>query len=242
MKLVIIDLRDADEALVAQVLLALPEARRLELERRRFPDRARGALSEAVVRAALSRACGVPAGRIALARGEHGKPCCPETPALAFNISHSGELAVCGFDARALGVDVERTDRRNAERIAARCFTARENAQIAASPSPRRAFYRLWTAKESAVKWLGTGLADLRGVEIDGDTPRLRGETLPCHIQSFELRPGDGRLSPFLSLPEGEALCALSVCLREEAAQEIQTRFVSSREAAQAFLARCDMA
>lgn len=239
MKLVIVDLKNADETLVAQVLFALPEARRRALERRRFPDRARGALAEAAVRTELSRAWGVPAGRIALARGEHGKPYCPEHPSPAFNISHSGALAVCGFDAQALGVDVEQTDRRSAERIAARCFTARENAQIAASPSPRRAFYRLWTAKESAVKWLGTGLADLRDVEIDGDTPRLRGKALPCRIRSFELRPGDGRLSPFLSLSEGEALYSLSVCLHTGAAQEIQTCFVSSQEAARAFLSRC---
>lgn len=236
MKLQIIDLTGADDALVHSVLSALPQAERMRILRCRAPaDRARSALAQAALRTALARTLGIPPAAIDLARDAHGKPTLPGAP-LHLSISHSGDFAVCALDSHPLGVDVERMRQRDVQRLAMGCFSARENAQIAASPSAKRAFYRLWTQKESTVKTLGTGLCDLRNVEIVADTPLLRGKALPWRVRAFELRAGRQHLYPYLFLPKEEGLYALGLCQSVCTRREIDVRFATAQEVAQIFL------
>jgi 4'-phosphopantetheinyl transferase len=99
-----------------------------------------------------------------------GKPCLREpaergTPGLAFNLSHSGDLAVYALStAGPVGVDVElvRGRQPNAA-VAVSVFGHAEAGRLLAlDPADRdREFLRAWVRHEAAVKCLGTGL---RGV------------------------------------------------------------------------------
>jgi len=83
--------------------------------------------------------------------------------ALAFNVSHSGDMALFAFTrSRQVGVDVEliRCDF-DTSAIARRFFSAAEQSQLAALDPEQRheAFFRCWTRKEAYIKAIGEGLS-----------------------------------------------------------------------------------
>ena len=111
----------------------------------------------------LSRYTGLPPAAHTITRGRHGKPqlaAMPQAP--AFNASDSGDwLALAVGGATALGVDLECCDPgRDVLRLARRCFSATEIADMEALGSPRALgrFYDYWTLKEARVKALGGSL------------------------------------------------------------------------------------
>jgi 4'-phosphopantetheinyl transferase len=101
---------------------------------------------------------------IRLERGEHGKPRLAADPGrLAFNLSHSGDLALVAVAAdREVGVDVERVKpERDLVALAERALAPEAAAVVreAAEPERARLFYELWTRHEARLKCLGIGLA-----------------------------------------------------------------------------------
>lgn len=106
-----------------------------------------------------------------LIREPSGKPRLAAHPAIEFNLSHSGEWAVCALDCSPVGVDIQQIRNANMETLAARYFTATERAWMQSLPVAERqtAFFRLWAAKESVLKARGEGLRGLRTVPITVD-------------------------------------------------------------------------
>lgn len=95
-----------------------------------------------------------------LKAGERGKPYLPDYPKIHFNISHSGNLAVCAIGNSPLGIDAEQI--RPVRSPAVRRILAEEERQyLEHCPKSEQdlEFFRFWTLKESYVKALGTGLA-----------------------------------------------------------------------------------
>lgn len=141
-----------------------------ELDRRsryRFArDRRRYLLTRALARTVLSRYRPVPPEEWAFEAGPRGRPAIASPrlePGLQFNLSHSADLVMMGVTAgRALGVDVESIDAREADvgRLD-RYFAPRESAALRALPpaARRQRFLQLWTLKESYIKARGLGLA-----------------------------------------------------------------------------------
>ncbi len=79
-----------------------------------------------------------------------------ETREIYFSLSHSGNLAMCAVDTNITGCDIEliKEKKHGHERIAARCFSAKE-LDLAGDTE---GFYRIWTLKESFLKAIGLGL------------------------------------------------------------------------------------
>lgn len=124
-----------------------------------------------------------------LKRGANGKPRLAAHPTLEFNLSHSGEWAVCVLARSPVGVDIQQLRNEDTRALAARYFTAAERAWMESLPTTERqtAFFRLWAAKESVLKAQGDGLRGLRAVPITG------GDIL-CPPSPWQLReyPMDG--------------------------------------------------
>ena len=95
------------------------------------------------------------ADEAAVVTDRYGKPYLPGGP--AFSLSHSGDYVLCAVADRAVGCDVQRMAGFK-ERVAKRCLTPEEYADVLAQPDPAARFYRYWTLKESYVKALGLGL------------------------------------------------------------------------------------
>lgn len=91
---------------------------------------------------------------------EFGKPFIKGREDIHFNLSHSGDIAVCTVSDTDCGVDIENTGKpHDAMALANRFFSRNEYAAMMLSPNPNEAFCRLWTLRESYVKMRGKGFA-----------------------------------------------------------------------------------
>jgi 4'-phosphopantetheinyl transferase len=143
-----------------------PDERERADRHRASTGRARFVVERAILRLLLSSYLGPLPGVPRLAYGAHGKPALAAGASdgtLKFNLSHSHDRALYAFArAREIGVDVEQVrDLPDAERIAARFFSPREQAALRAIPRIERteAFFRCWTRKEAYVKAVGGGIS-----------------------------------------------------------------------------------
>ena len=160
----------------------LSSEERQRAQRLAFPHLRRHFLAaHGAMRRILAEYAQCPPAALRFAASSYGKPFLPDCPRLAFNLSHSGEVALLGVaqgsgsgSPIALGVDIELcrpgTDFPS---ISARYFSAAEQASL---PDPQAEdyscqFMRLWTRKEAVTKCLGTGLR----------TP-LSHFTVPCDL------------------------------------------------------------
>lgn len=143
--------------LMARGMELLPwEQRRKQVERYRFGRDRRLCLGAGLLAASLLREAG--ARDLSLDYGPYGKPFLPNHPHIHFNISHSGNLAVCAVASDPVGVDVE-TVAYHGREVAEYCMQPQELAWLNAAADPAHAFTRLWVRKESYIKLLGTGLS-----------------------------------------------------------------------------------
>lgn len=96
--------------------------------------------------------------------GEQGKPALQTGPAsLNFNLAHSGQLALLAVTRTGqIGVDIEYIDQSlDFHLLAEKYFSPQELAVLTSMPEQRqrRTFYRLWTQKESRLKYSGRGFS-----------------------------------------------------------------------------------
>jgi 4'-phosphopantetheinyl transferase len=123
------------------------------------------AAARRALREILGAYLGIEAEAVGLTVGERGKPGLAASPApLAFNLSHSGELALVAVAAGGteVGIDVERLrPRRDLVRLAARWLPATDAEAVAAAAEEGReaVFYAAWTRHEARTKCVGTGIS-----------------------------------------------------------------------------------
>ncbi|MBQ8141082.1 MAG: 4'-phosphopantetheinyl transferase superfamily protein [Clostridia bacterium] len=108
--------------------------------------------------------------KLTVLRDGLGKPFFEEAGIGSFNISHSGRLSAAVFTAdsdRGVGIDIERIRAREGfDSISKRFFCEREREYISRSASPEKAFYTIWTAKESYSKYIGRGLSSIADTDV----------------------------------------------------------------------------
>ena len=170
------------------------------------PDRRRWIATRGAVRLLLAGYAGVAPTSVRFSLGPHGKPALekPDGTELEFNVSHSGELALCAVSRqRAVGVDVEAIRPEFATlSMARRFFAPAEAAALAALPQKRQreAFFACWSRKEAYIKARGTGIAlGLDRFEVSL-TPGRPATLLATHDEPeaaerwrlVALAPGDG--------------------------------------------------
>lgn len=128
-------------------------------------DRKHFIAGRGLLRTILGRYLRIEAERLQFCYGPRGKPTLAETYGgmLRFNVSHSHGVALYAVTlGREVGVDIERVrSLADADQIAERFFSARENAVFCAlAPGQKdEAFFNCWTRKEAYIKATGDGLA-----------------------------------------------------------------------------------
>jgi 4'-phosphopantetheinyl transferase len=122
--------------------------------------------TRAILRRVLAAYLGTDPKVLAFVYGGKNKPALGgehTNNSLAFNVSHSGDIALFAFArSRQVGVDVELIRSNfDTSAIARRFFSAAEQSQIAALDPEQRheAFFRCWTRKEAYIKAIGEGLS-----------------------------------------------------------------------------------
>ena len=176
-------------------------------------DRRRFVVGRGILRVILGRYLAMAPGAIQFEYGPQGKPALAPGcggGSLAFNLSHSHDLALYAFaQRRAVGVDVERVrPMPDAVRIARRFFSPREVAAVQAAPAERRetVFFEIWTRKEAYIKALGEGLSrPLAGFSVD-----LRSKRAPLQeVKGDAAEAGRWRLLPLS--PDAAYVAAVAV-------------------------------
>ncbi len=151
----------------------MSEDKQQRVDRFRFSDdKKRTVAGEMLARKAIAEWCGVEPENITFGIKEHGKPYAKDLT-VEFNISHSGDMVVCGVDDKPVGIDIEQIcpiDLTIAKRICTddellylfghtpteQDFTYTTNTEILTR------FFELWTAKEAYGKCMGCGIVNLR--------------------------------------------------------------------------------
>ena len=164
---------------------ALPERRRKVDGYRQKAPKCRSLGAGILLKKALADA-GVSAESADIVISEGGKPVLKNGDTkVFFNLSHSGDRAMCVISDCPVGCDVE-TVKEN-KRVADRFFTKAE-AKIAGESAD--SFTRLWTLKESFIKTTGEGLG--RGLnsfsldfDADGSVTGVKGDRIAEGTYSF---------------------------------------------------------
>lgn len=104
------------------------------------------------------------AGRDDYVLSKNEKPYFPDNEVF-FSLAHCGDYAVCAVSDVPVGVDIE-LPRVGGARLAKRFFQPDEAALVYAADDPDREFCRLWTLKESYIKYADLRLGDVRSFSV----------------------------------------------------------------------------
>ncbi|MEM8807347.1 MAG: 4'-phosphopantetheinyl transferase superfamily protein [Cyanobacteria bacterium P01_G01_bin.38] len=189
----------------------LSVAEKIRADRFRFDrDRTRFIQSRGSLRHILSRYLSCPAAEVDFTYGEYGKPQVSHDPNLAFNLSHSEDLALCvvGHGQR-LGIDLEYLrPLTHFESLSRRCLCNSELKVIKtlAESQAQQQFLQYWTCKEAYLKALGCGLTQsLQSVEVQlSPTPQLLSPSVESNWQLKILNPAPGFVAAVISEKKGQ--------------------------------------
>lgn len=188
---------------------AVPERRQRADRYLRREDGLRCLAAGELLRETVERALGIT--EFTVVKDPGGKPRIAGQDRFHYNLSHSGDRVVIAWGDGPVGVDVQqmRMDP-GKEELARSFFTPEEQAFIFESPESRaERFYRVWTGKESYLKYLGTGLKK--------------------SLSSFSILSPE--ISPMLKtwyLPQG---CCVSLCTNDpNCILELEDQFFSIKE------------
>lgn len=165
-------------------------------------DRDRFVASHIFLRRVLGAYVSEPPEKLDFVVSNRGKPLLAQHGDLHFNLSHSGDLAVCAVGRAPLGVDIESLrEIEDAESIASRFFTPREQEAVLAlsRAEQSRAFLEIWTRKEAVLKAEGIGLA---GISDD---------TIARQWIAISFEPCGGTIGAVATSRDVENITALSV-------------------------------
>jgi len=147
--------------------------------RQRIDDRRRSLVARAALARLAAATTHVDPAAVVVAHDERGRPVLRDCPELHVSVAHSGDFVACAISGRRVGVDVERTDRPEADdALGARVCAPTERRRLEHMPAePRtRALIRLWARKEAFAKALGVGLAlPFEQLDVRHDIPLIGG-------------------------------------------------------------------
>ncbi|MGM9968709.1 4'-phosphopantetheinyl transferase superfamily protein [uncultured Rummeliibacillus sp.] len=162
--------------------------KQFRLDQYRFiEDSKRSLLADLLVRIELIKNLQCSNNDLRFSKNNYGKPICLNKNSLYFNVSHSGDYVVAAFSKQPIGIDIEKHKNMNYLKFES-ILNRQEFEEIGKSDQPLKMFYRFWTAKESYVKAIGTGLAmkSLKEINILSNGSIEQSQILtPYHISHY---------------------------------------------------------
>ena len=185
MKLYRINIQSFEDPLQDQRLLELVGTeRRKKVIRYRMPDDRKRSLAAGLIIQKILNENGL--SEDSLKYSENGKPFADN---LFFNVSHAGDYVVGVSSDREVGCDIEKIVDAPLE-VADRFFHLKEAEYIKSAEDKNRAFFTLWTLKESYMKMTGRGMnLPLDSFEVVPMTDGfMLGESAekPCFFKTME--------------------------------------------------------
>lgn len=146
----------------------------LAVDRQAIDDQRRSVVARAALIRLVATRTGVDPARVKLDHDARGRPLLSGST-LHLSVAHSGDFVACAVAGRRVGVDIEHSDRSEADdEFARRVCSPAEREQLGELTAP--ALIRLWARKEAVAKALGLGLAlPFDTLDVSRDTPRIAG-------------------------------------------------------------------
>ncbi len=198
-----------DKALYTDVYGKLSERRRNKVDSYRLDSDKRLSLGAGYLFEYGLRSSGMSALYAHVDYGKNGKPFIKGAPYIHFNLAHSGVYAVCAFSQDEVGVDIEKVGETRENIIRLACCKSECKRLMALRDEAQRSelFYRIWTIKESFMKYLGTGLSippevietdtDKRAcVKVDGHKQDVYFKEYPLAGYKLTVCTGDDSFAP----------------------------------------------
>ena len=185
MKLYRIHILKMEDPLQNQRLLGLvsPE-RREKVIRYRMPDDRKRSLGAGIILRRILQENGLTESDLRYSENEK-----PVADSVFFNVSHAGDYVVGVSSDCEVGCDIEKIRKAPME-IAQRHFLVTEAAYIQTAPDRDKAFFTLWTLKESYMKMTGKGMSlPLDSFEIVRTTDGFalgKSPEKPCFFKTME--------------------------------------------------------
>ncbi len=154
MKLYRININNLDDPLGNEKFLnQVNEKRRKKIMRCHMPDDRKRSLAAGIIIKHILNENGL--SENSLSYSENGKPL---ADGLFFNVSHSGNYVVGVVSDCEVGCDIEKVSSAPMK-VAQHYFGPAESEYINSEPDKDRAFFTIWTLKESYMKMTGQGLS-----------------------------------------------------------------------------------
>lgn len=182
-----------DPAAFQEAYAKVAPSRQKKVDSCRFPKDKRLCLGAGLLFVQGLQKLGIFDAQIAYA--DSGKPYITNHPALFFNLSHSGHYAACAFYHKEVGIDVQQIVPVS-DPLIQKIAVQEEAATLLqlSQEAKEEAFTKLWTIKESYLKYIGSGLqvspkrlTYFDGLFLDGNPVNVTLETtqLPGHIMTL---------------------------------------------------------
>lgn len=123
---------------------------------------------------------------------EKGKPYLPDSEVF-FSLSHSGSLAVCAIFGREVGIDIQQISAVS-DALIKKVTTEREYEALQEldENARRDMFFRIWTIKESYLKFLGEGLGiAMSRLDVSFDEKisiKHDGKEIPAMFEEYDIK------------------------------------------------------
>jgi len=121
-------------------------------------------VANALAKHALSTTFNIPLKELYFFETDKGKPYLQSHKNTHFNISHSGEYAVCAVSDVPVGIDIQKRVPFNSL-VANRIFSPQQLKEISDSKDKDAAFCRIWTKHEACAKLTGAGYAQIKNID-----------------------------------------------------------------------------
>lgn len=150
-ELYLLDATDLQEYM-SQALAELPQEEQNRILQIRTPKQRVLSLAARILLYKIGHSYGIT--DFHMTHGKHGKPVLSAMPQFQFNLSHSGNFAALAYSTLPVGVDVEQV-REYIPKHLEKILSPEEQIFLEQQENQFEVFTKLWTRKESFVKWKG---------------------------------------------------------------------------------------
>ena len=188
----------ADEKVFREQYACVSEYRQRKVDKMKHPEDKRRSLGAGLLLQKALSDFGIDEKTVSFETNKNGKPHIllggkgTGAENLHFNLSHSGDYAMCIIGDSPVGCDVERV-RKIDLKLADRFFAFSEIEQVQSQPDYEaqvNAFFRLWTLKESYIKAEGQGLSmGLNTFSVQPDSNKIIRDNVEvaCSLYEFDV-------------------------------------------------------